>query len=61
MFALHNLALLFKKLSNKEFKNLEKLWKKDRNSTKEDIIQFAATAHHKPKNAIDSARRWLDN
>jgi len=48
MFGIDNLATLFRKLSDKEFKVLEKLWSSKQQETKEDLIQFIATAHHLP-------------
>jgi hypothetical protein len=56
LFAIHNLALLIRKLSQKELKNLKNTWQYNVTG----ITQFIATAHHLPSPAFSSARRWLD-
>ncbi len=56
LFAMHNLARLIKKLSRKELENLKSTW----HNNIIGITQFIATAHHLPKPAFSSARRWLD-
>jgi hypothetical protein len=57
LFIIDNIGSLLKKLSESEFSTLQRVWKEK----KDQLIFFAATAHHLPAPAISAARRWLDN
>ncbi len=55
LFAIHNIALLVKAVSNSERKTLSKL----PNKNHDDLIQYIAAAHNGPSPARKGARRWL--
>lgn len=55
LLALHNFALLAKQTNKKEFQVLGKALKEKPG----DIVTYMATAHHAPKPAVASMKRWL--
>lgn len=57
LFALHNIAILVRRLNDQQLGTLEQVWQ----NNMVELAQFAATAHHLPEPAFDSAERWLDN
>lgn len=57
LFALDNLANLAKRTNQKEFVALKKALKQKPG----DIVTFIATAHHAPRLALKSMKKWLSN
>lgn len=57
LFMIDNFSNLVNKLSADQQKTLHDEWQKKAN----DLVGFAATAHHLPAPAITVAKRWLDN
>lgn len=55
LLALHNFALLAKQTNKKEFQALGKALKEKPG----DIVTYMAVAHHAPRPAVASMRRWL--
>lgn len=55
LFALHNLAVLTKQTTVKEFRALGKVFKQK----PADIVTFMATSHHAPSLARKCMRKWL--
>lgn len=57
LFAINNYANLINKLNS----NQKKIFEKVGISQKADLVSYMATAHHLPKYAIDSYKRYLGN
>jgi hypothetical protein len=57
LFGIHNVALMIRKLSAREFA----VFKSTGAKRSMDIAEIIATAHNKPAVAISGAKRWLDN
>jgi hypothetical protein len=56
-FMVHNISTMVRLLSEEEYQFLKAHWREKR----DELIAFAATAHHMPGRAYPAARRWLDN
>lgn len=62
LFVAHNLALVIGQLNDPQQKSLENyLTQAEKGSKDDDLIQYAATAHHLPSGARKAAKKWLDN
>ncbi len=59
LFAIYNMAFLIKGLNDKQVAKLTKYLAENKEHSVK-LIQFIATAHHSPRNAIRSAKRWLN-
>lgn len=57
LFAIGNLADIIKRLNETQLSVLENCWQ----NKKSDIVQYIATAHHCPGDALNIAKKWLDN
>ena len=56
MFVIYNLLVGIRKLSDKQLDTLKSVYK----DYMSEIVQFVATAHHKPSHAYETLKRWLD-
>lgn len=57
MFALHNVVALLKSLNDNQIKILSKNYK----SHEEDFLSYISVAHHRPKDAKESAIKWIQD
>ena len=57
LFVVNNLAILIKRLNNKQLTTFERVWR----SSAASIVEFIAVAHHAPALAFRAGQRWLDN
>ena len=57
LFMVDNFSNLVHKLNSHEFQVLKTKWHQKQN----DLVAYAATAHHGPAVAMSTAKRWLDS